>query len=198
MIEEPDDLELGPAMSPLSEMQRKFVRAVIQLQQNGIRNVAAAARAAGYSDSKEACKVTGHRLIHDARIQAALLEESKKRINAAAAIVATPVCVEIALNEKLSARDRLHACEMLFVRGGMLAQTEHKVTVEHRQPKQMLELAERLAKELDIDPVRLLGVNRAAAPILEGEFVEVANNGQSQDWHKADIAIPPINVRFWG
>lgn len=87
-----DDTELGPAMEALDDRRRKFVRAVIQLQQNGIENVAAAARKAGYSDKKEGCKVRGHALIYDVRIQAALLEEGRKRINAAAAVVATPVC----------------------------------------------------------------------------------------------------------
>lgn len=170
MIEEPDDTELGPAMQALTDLQRKFVRAVIRLRQNGIKYVSAAARAAGYSDHKGACKVRGHNLIHDARIQAALLEESRKQVNATASVVATPVVIEIALNANNSARDRLHACEMLFNRGGMPAMTEHKVTVEHKQPRQMLELAERLAKEIGIDPVKLLGINRAVAPVSKANL----------------------------
>lgn len=169
-----EDGELGPSMLALNDRQRAFVRAVIALGRNGVENYAEAARQAGYSDHMERCKVTGHTLSHDARIQAALFEEARKRINLAAAVVATPVAVEIAMNAELEPKDRLRACEMLFNRGGMPAMTEHKVTVEHKQPRQMVDLAARLAAELGVDPARLIGVNRAAAPVLEGEYVEVA------------------------
>ena len=168
-----EDGELGPAMQSLTDKQRKFVAAVIALGRNGLRNYSQAARLAGYSDHKDRCRVTGYVLAHDARVQAAILEESKKRINVAAAVVATPAVIEIALNKKLDPKDRLKACEMLFNRGGLPAQSEHKVTVEHRQPAKMAELAERLAKELGVDPVRLLGINRAAAQVIDADFTEV-------------------------
>lgn len=175
MIEAPEDIaELGPAMEALTPMRRAFVRAVVNLGRNGIENASEAARLAGYSGvGNGGIRVRAHELMHDARVQAALLEEAKRQINAAAAVVATPIAVEIAMDETVPARDRLRACEMLFNRGGMPAQTEHKVTVEHRQPRQMVELAARLAAELGVDPARLIGVNRAAAPVLEREFVEV-------------------------
>jgi phage terminase small subunit len=170
----PVEAEYGPAMLALSEHQRRFVEAVIRLGKNGIRNGKAAAKAAGYSaDSDNYLRKVASDLMHDQRIQSALMEEARRQINAAATVVATPIVVEIAMNEELDAKDRLRACEMLFNRGGMPAMTEHKVTVEHRQPKQMVELASRLAAELGVDPARLIGVNRAAAPVLEGEFVEV-------------------------
>lgn len=168
-----EDGEIGPAMLALNERQRKFVRAMIELGRNGVQNFAEAARQAGYSDHMERCKVTGHTMAHDARIQSAILEESRKRVNLAASVIATPVVVGIAMDEAVPPRDRLRACEMLFNRGGMPAQTEHKVTVEHRQPKQMVELAARLAAELGVDPAKLIGVNRTAAPVIEGEYVEV-------------------------
>jgi hypothetical protein len=41
----------------------------------------------------------------------------------------------------------------------------------------MVDLARRLAAELGVDETRLIGVNRAAAPVLEGEYVEVPNVG---------------------
>jgi hypothetical protein len=176
-----DDEDFGPAMLALDERKRKFVLAVIRLQHNGAKNAAAAARAAGYSDHKEACKVQGHLLMHSPRIQAALTEETRRRINLAAAIVATPVVIEIALDKKAAHRDRLHAAEMLFNRGGFAPQTEHKVTVEHQQPKQFLELAERLAKELNMPAERLLGINRAAAVVLEGVAVEIVDGQQTTD-----------------
>lgn len=174
-----EDGEFGPAMLALNDRQRKFVLAVIALGRDGIENYAQAAREAGYSDHMERCKVTGHILSHDARVQAALLEESKKRVILAASVIAMPVAVKIAMSEGVSARDRLRACEMLFNRGGMPAQTEHKVTVEHKAPRQIAELAARLAAELGIDRERLIGLNEAAAPVIEGEYVEVGGEKQT-------------------
>lgn len=168
-----EDGELGPAMLALPDRQRAFVRAVVALGRNGVENYAEAARRAGYSDHMGRCCATGSTLAHDARVQAALMEEARRAVNLAAAVVATPVVVAIAMNEEEDAKNRLRACEMLFNRGGLPAMTEHKVTVEHRQPKQMVELAARLAAELGIEPARLIGVNRAAAPVLDGEYVEV-------------------------
>lgn len=169
-----DDPELiGPAMEQLLPRQRAFVRAVLALGRNGIENATEAARQAGYAEG-DGLRVRAHGLMHDARVQAALLEESRKRVNAAAAIVATPVAISIAMDEDASARDRLRACEMLFNRGGMPAQTEHKVTVEHTTSNdKMLALVRRLSSELGLDETRLLGVNRAAADAIDAEFTEV-------------------------
>lgn|SRR5262249_3511798 len=163
-------------MLELNERQRKFVRAVIDLGRAGIVNHTKAAAIAGYSGKSQASlRVRAHELAHDARVQAAILEESKRHINLAAAVVATPVVISIALDPEIDTRDRLRAAEMLFNRGGMPAQTEHKVTVEHKPPAKMLDLAERLAAELGVDPTRLLGVNRAAAKVIDAEFTNVAN-----------------------
>lgn len=175
MNEAIEDGELGPAMEALNERQRAFVRAVITLGQNGFSDNGLAAAQAGYKGNSESFRVTGYKLMHDTRIQAAIMEETRKRVCLAAAIVATPVLIQIAMNEDLAAKDRHRAAVALMDRGGMPAMTEHKVTVEHRQPKQIVELAARLAAELGVDQQKLIGINRAAAPILEGEYVEVGN-----------------------
>lgn len=175
----PADDEVGPAMAALSDRHRKFVRAMVALGRNGILNVAEAARIAGYSDTAEGAKVRGHNLAHDARVQAAILEESRKQINLAASLVATPVCIEVAMDREAPKRDRLRACEMLFNRGGLPAQTEHRVTIDDRRPKQLAELAAQLARELGLDEQKLLGINMAAKPVLEGEYVEVPDGNVS-------------------
>lgn len=97
-------------------------------------------------------------------------------MNLAAAIIATPVVMRIALDKNEKAADRLRACDMLLNRGGLPAQTEHKVTVEHTASNEkMLALARRLAAELGMDEAKLIGVNRAAAEAIDAEYVEVAN-----------------------
>lgn len=169
----------GPAMAALNERQRRFVRSFIELGRNGTQDHSLAAREAGYSaESEGALRVTAHRLSHDPRIQAAILEVSRKEVNLAAAVIATPVTISIALNEELSAKDRLRACEMLFNRGGMPAQTEHKVTVEHVDDSRMLEFADRLAAELGVDRARLIGVNVVSreANVIEGTVIEPASD----------------------
>src|SRR5262245_53088381 len=93
------DAELGQAMLALNERQRKFVRAVIDLGRGGVVDNTKAAEIAGYStNSRGALRVTAHTLAHDARIQAAVLEESRKSINLAAGVIATAVVEEIAMN----------------------------------------------------------------------------------------------------
>lgn len=168
-----DGDDLGPAMQALNERRRRFVRAYVELGRNGTPDATLAAREAGYGDaSEEGLRVTASRLSHDARVQAAILEVSRKEVNLAAAVIATPVTISIALNEGMSARDRLRACEMLFNRGGMPAQTEHKVTVEHVDDSRMLEFADRLAAELGVDRARLIGVNVEAPKLIEGKAIE--------------------------
>lgn len=168
------DAELGPAMSSLNDRQRAFVRAFIALGQNGFQDNGLAAKEAGYSGSPETLRVAGHRLSHDPRVQAAIMEEARKRVSLAAAVVATPVLIEIALDSKISALHRIRAAIALTDRGGMPAMSEQKITVEHTTSNERMEmLARRLAAELGIDEARLIGVNRAASEAIDAEFVEV-------------------------
>lgn len=162
-------------MSALNAMQRRFVLAYIALGQNGFSDNGLAAKEAGYSAaSAVSLRVTGHRLAHDTRVQAAIMEETHKRVCLAAAVVATPVLIEIALNKDLGPLPRIRAALALCDRGGMPAQTEHKVTVQHSVNTEKMELlASRLAAELGIDPARLIGVNRSAGLMIEADAVEV-------------------------
>jgi phage terminase small subunit len=169
MIEAEDGL--GPAMRELSERQQAFVRATVELGRQGVQDNSLAARQAGYGrDSEGALRVQAHRLAHDPKIQAAIQEVARKEVVLAAAVIATPVTISIAMNEKLPAKDRLRACEMLFNRGGMPQQTEHKVTVEHVDDRRMLEFADRLAAELGVDRAKLIGKN---VQVIEAKAEEV-------------------------
>jgi hypothetical protein len=173
-----EDADIGPAMRALNDRQRAFVRAVITLGSGGIQNNAKAAEIAGYSGStRGVLKDTGWRLANDARIQAALLEEARRTVNVAAAVVATPVVISIAMDKSVKPQDRLRAAEMLFNRGGMPALTEQKITVEHGPSNERMEmLARKLADELGIDPARLVGVNRSASAAIEAEYTEVTGD----------------------
>lgn len=163
-------------MQVLNERQRRFVRAYIALGQNGFHDNRLACIEAGYRGSDEAMRVQGHRLSHDARVQAAIMEEARKRVCLAAAVVATPVLAAIAMDATISPNHRIRAAIALADRGGMPALTEHRVSVEHSVNREkMEELVGRLAAEIGVDPARLIGVNRAAAPLLDLRANEVAS-----------------------
>lgn len=167
--------ECGPAMAVLNERQRAFVRAYIALGRNGYQDNSLAAKEAGYTGSDEHLRVQGHRLSHDPRVMAAILEEAKKGVSVAAAVVGYPVLVEIALDADAPRKDRIKCALALMDRGGIPAMTEHKVSVDHGpNNERMLALAKRFAAELGVDETRLLGVNR---DVIDVEFAEVSENG---------------------
>lgn len=162
-------------MSQLSDRQRAFVRSWIALGANGTPDNTAAAAAAGYaSENNEALRVTAHRLAHNPKVQAAILETCRKEAVLAGAAVALPVTIGIALNEKLAAKDRLRACEMIFNRGGMPAMSEQKITVEHKaDASQLKAFAAQLAQELGVSREKLLGWEGMEAKVVDA--VEVTD-----------------------
>ncbi len=53
-------------------------------------------------------------------------------------------------------------------------EVHQRYTIEHKRNNgEMIELARQLAQELGLDPQKLIGVNREAAPILDAEYTEV-------------------------
>lgn len=171
------DGKFGPAMEKLNPRQRAFVLAMLDM--GGAMNHTAAARAAGYSDTGGAdsgIRVAGHRLAHDIKIQAAIREEAGRRMNSGA-IMAASVLIDIAANPVH--KDQLKAATQLLDRAGLNAVTEHKITVDHLggDDRELLQRVKTMAKELGIDPEKLLGtagltdvdfeVVGGAAPITE-------------------------------
>lgn len=71
---------MGPALASLpSEKQRSFVDALFQVPP-GHGAMAAAARMAGYQGDPHSITATANRLMRDPRIQAAITEETKRRM----------------------------------------------------------------------------------------------------------------------
>lgn len=120
-----DEGELGPKMRALQPKQQAFVMALLV---NGDDNASRAARDAGYSPAANVVNVTAHRLMHDARIQEAIQEESVRRLNSAS-ILAVSELVKIAGNP--AHKSQTKAIEMILNRTGLHAKSEHKVSVEH-------------------------------------------------------------------
>lgn len=173
----PDSPELGKAMAAILPQQRAFVVAYVN---SATGNASQAARAAGYGDTSEteeqrktAAKVAGHRLIHDAKILAAVKELAQARIEANA-FKAASVLVEIA--EDPTHKDRLKAAEMLMNRAGMLVVNESKVVHEHRVEARstILEKIRTIAERNGLNADDLIagrgGQPALPAPVIDATF----------------------------
>ena len=180
----PDEAQLGPAMRALpSDRMRAFVVAMTS-QAMRKKSYAAAAHEAGYTGSDQTLQVTGHRLAHDERIQAALREEGERRLGSLVPI-ATAALAEILIGGKT--QSRLRAIQMVLNRTGLNEKTEHKVTVtreltEQEQINEAISIAERLG----IDAKLLLGqagVKLPNAPVtVDAEYTDVTPaDGQAQE-----------------
>jgi phage terminase small subunit len=170
------ELEYGPAMAALNERQRRFVLAMAS---DPFGSAARWARTAGYSDTANAAKVSGHHLIHDARIEAAVFEVARACMSVQGPLLAMAGLLRMARDKNHPKHAR--AIEMLANRVGLHEVQEVRV---HRTDMTGEGLAARikaLAKDLGMDPAQLLGVN-AAGPagtgpkLIEGEVVEVGSD----------------------
>ena len=164
----------GPALAALPDRWQKFVLAKAQSDCSNVE----AARLAGFVGDRDTLKATGWKLMHDPRVQAALHEEVVKLLRDNA-VMAVGVLEEIARDKTTAPKDRIKAAAELLSRSGFAARSEHKVIVERQLSEQaVLEDIARLAAELGVDPVKLIGGPTAEAPPpvepVDAEFTEVA------------------------
>lgn len=170
-----DDAKLGPAMRVLNPRQRAFVVALLDLgcQTNHTR----AAMIAGYEGNGNSLKVTAHRLAHDDRVQAAIIEEARKRLTTGT-IAAVSYLVDVITSKAALDKDRLKAAQMLLDRGGIHAITEHNVKVEHTDNRsEKLAKLVVLAKAQGVDPRALLG---GLSDVIEADY-EVIDETTGRD-----------------
>ena len=174
MVLDPNPGKFGPAMKALSERHRKFV---IDFLANGGRNASEAYRQAGYTSSNtDTIKANAWRLLHDPRTQAAILEETKKRVTGSGPF-AIETLIQMLDSPSITAKDRIRCAELLLNRGGFHAQTEHKVSVEHTlNTSELADKIKTLSAELGLDADRFLGDQTMIAlppPEIEADFETV-------------------------
>ena len=148
---------LGPKMRALSPLARNFV---ICLSQRATRNNAEAYRAAGGRGNN--IKQMAYSLAHDERVQAALVEENRRRVKNM-----FPAAVEelaaLLDNPQLGATEKLKVITTVLDRAGMHAISESKTTIEHiGQDNDLLKASASLAAVLGIDISELIGARLAA------------------------------------
>lgn len=172
--------QISKEMRALTGLQRRFVGAWLTIgarNHKGEPNYTECARAAGYSEGSEGgLRVQGYRLAHDEKIQAAIIEETRRRIRSYGALSAE-IIIEIAQDQTAKQSDRLKAATLLMDRAGLHAVSESRQTIEHisSDPDRVQRVAT-LARALGIDAQALLG-NRAAplaiAAPIEAEYEDV-------------------------
>jgi hypothetical protein len=156
-----------PRLASLKPRERKFVWEY--LRNRG--NASAAAKEAGYAENAKHphyIRVQGHRMLHRKKIAEAIDEVAKRHfgnllvpaVSAAEAIISNP-------------KHPQHAAVVLSMlsRLGLTERTEHTMTVEHKDlgRAEMLARIGQLARELELDPARLLGVNAVPMRVINDE-----------------------------
>lgn len=195
VVELPPEAELGPAMRALpSDLWRRFVLVCNQPTATGKVNYAQAAQDAGFeTENRGSLAVIGHRLAHDERVQAALLEEAKRTMGAALPVAMATV-VSILLNPIAKNAEKLKAAQILFDRGGVPVRTEHEVKVVHTETRsQMIDRIIRLASDMGLDPAKLLGQVGETMPALPAPTI-VQHVGQDAPTTSIDLTAVTVEV----
>lgn len=147
---------LGPAMSALGERERAFVLAFVD-----VRNYRVAGAGVGMSGME------AWRLAQRADVGAAILEVARAEVKATSA-AAVRLVREVIEDPKAETKDRLKAAAMALDRGGLPAQTEHKVEVVHPMSREeKLRLLVDYAKQTGQDPRSLIG---NLVDVLPGDY----------------------------
>lgn len=169
-VDLPSEADLGPAMQKLTEKQRRFVMAWIQL---GGKNQTRAAMSAGYNfdpNNTNSIEVIASNLAHNPRVQEAMLELARAGIQGKGAVVAMETLLEIASNPAAEKKDRIAASNSILSRAGIGEKTEHKVAVTHEDitDRQALKKLEDFSKKFGLDPVKVID-----SVTIEADFEEV-------------------------
>lgn len=166
---EQDVDDYGAAMLALSERARAFVVALTIAGGDQEK----AALAAGYGSesatpqqAKVAAHMAGYRLMRDKRVLAAIKEEAERRLHSGALLGAS---VLIAMANDPMSKHRFKAAVELLDRAGLAVTTRHEIAVTHetKTDKQQIETIIRQAKQLGLDPRKLLG---NVGVVLDAEF----------------------------
>jgi len=184
LVRVPPDGKLGPAMLKLHPRHRAFVCAVMELGPEA-GNFERAAIAAGYdpitpgrtNSTGGGSKAT--RLAHDSDIQAAIQEETIRRIGSMLPM-ATAVMIDLLQAETTGAELKFKIANRLLALGGINPVVEQKITVTHTLSEaEKVDRIKLLAQGLGIDPQKLLG--SSAGPIIDAEFEIVGSTEGLED-----------------
>jgi hypothetical protein len=155
VVDIPASKDLGPKMRALpTDRMKRFVLALVR----GASSYSEAARMAGYTGDN--CSVIASSLMRRQDILEAIKEETDRRLYAGLALSAD-VLLAIIKDPATKAVDKLKALELLDRWCGSPSKQAEKKSepTADQSEKEMVQRLSRLAKELDIDPAKLLGDN---------------------------------------
>lgn len=156
--------KMGPAMRRCTPLQQAFVMAL----NTGAPDATAAAAQAGYATASHgSLKWTAHWLMHNEKVRAAMWEECQRTINFMVPGVLTALH-KIAMD--VMHKDQAKAIGMIMSRGGMPEVTRTEVTATLTVDEEAREVVA-MAKELGIDPAKIVGRRKLEA--IDAEFEEV-------------------------
>jgi hypothetical protein len=155
--------DLGPKMRRLDQRERRFAWAMLEYP---TATQAKWAEIAGYGGEKatpRSLRVQGHQVARRQRILDAVAEETPKRL-ALAGLIGIMGLMKIASDP--TAKGHLQACIALADRGGYVPTQEINVKHEHTDMtgREIITRIRDLAQKHGLDPVKLLGGNRAEPP----------------------------------
>jgi hypothetical protein len=172
LVRVPPEGKLGPAMQKLPPTHRAFVCALMELGPDP--NFKRAALVAGYDHADLSFKAG--RLAHDADIQAAILEETIRRIGSHLPMAAATM-IDLIQNPDTGAELKFKIASRLLALGGINPVVEQKITVTHQlTEKEKVDRITLLAKDLGLDPKTLLGANTHTEP--EDAAFSVVNSSE--------------------
>lgn len=181
LLPAPPREHLGPAMSKLSPKRQEFVRQYVGL---GQRNAKQAYIRAGYNASTEnSAAVNGCVLLHNADVQAAVKEYCLSTL-VALAPTALRVAGDLLESPQTDAAVRAGIAKTIMDRTGLIAQTEHKVTVEHiGSDPRALEEARQLVQSLGLteEQVQSLLGRTVAAKVIDAAYVDITDPAEPEE-----------------
>lgn len=186
LVEGEAEGQWGPAMGALAPLQRRYVLAMLS---DPLGTPTGWARAAGYSETKldgvtknRGATVVANHLSRMPEIMEAAREEARRHLDTVGPILGIGVMMQIARNNEH--KRQLDAAIALADRtGGFGVKTEHKVTVEHVDDGRMLAIAEKIAQELGVERMKLIGGN-----VVEGKDVKPKENGKGEAMRDSAVA----------
>lgn len=179
LIRVPRADELGPYMRALTERQQRFVVAMVEL---GGQNNTRAALLAGYANN-DSLRSQAWRLASDLKVQAAIHEVSMARLHSGKILAVSRLLELVNSNDEKVAHK---AAVSLMDRTGLHAVSEHNVKTQDvsKTDDAMIDRIITLANRLGLDPNKLLGSAGVKGEVIDGEFKEVKDEPEPEEWEK--------------
>src|SRR5260370_19861958 len=147
-----DEELLGPQMKALTVRRRAFVMAMFK---NPFGSRTDWAKAAGYSDASQACKVKAHQAYHNPKVQAAIAEYGRTLIGTEGVVLAIHGLLNIARNGEHPQHSR--EVEMILNRTGFAEKQQIEVVHRDLTGDALMERIAGLAERYGLDTRKLLG-----------------------------------------